>query len=573
MLGTLRVHDLAIIEELELTLEPGLNVLTGETGAGKSVLLQALDVALGGRPDADLVRTGAEEGWVEALFLGISAPAREALAAAGVPPHDHPDRLLVKRVVSRGGRTRAYVNGALGTLALLRELAPHLVRVYGQDEHQALRRVESHREMLDAAGGLGTTIDEMRQRYARLAAARDALARAQAERDATSERADILRGQVTELERASLVAGEEEALTAERARLLHAERLATLVGGAEGAIYSGEGAVVGVLGKARTALREAAGFDPALEATRTLVETALTELEEAGSVMGRYLGQLAPDPTRLEMIDDRLAVLVRLKRKYAGSVEDLINRRTALAAELAQQGGPAAALDELESALEAARRAASDWAGRLSVERRRVARDLCRAVGGELAGLALEGARFDVRFNEAEDRTLGPEGWDEVEFFLSTNPGEELRSLARVASGGELSRIMLALKTLAAGDDRDATLIFDEVDAGIGGAVAEVVGRKLQQLGRTRQVLCITHLPVIAAFGDNHVVVTKEVEGGRTRSSARALQTAERVTELARMLAGSRLTREAQEHAEQLLRQSAEPRERRQTLTDRAGVE
>src|SRR5437016_7280255 len=556
MLRTVRVRDLALIAELELALEPGLNVITGETGAGKSILLQALDVALGGRPDADLVRTGAEEAAVEVLFANVPAEVRERLAGAGISTEDPQDELLVRRVIARGGRTRAYVNGALGSLALLRELAPHLLRVYGQDEHQALRRVESHRELLDAVGGLGGTLEEMRARHGRLVAARQAIAAAKAANGAARERAERLRGQAEERVRAALVPGEEEALGAERARLVHAERLAVLATGAEEGLYSGEGAVIEVLGRALVALREAAGLDASLEPVRALLESSLAELEEAGQSLGRYARELTPDASRLEAVEERLAQLARLKRKFAGTVEDLIRRRDELMAEVDSVAGGGEAMVELEAATEAARRAAAEWAGRLSVERRREARDLSRALVAELEALALTGARFEARFAESEGRALGPEGWDEVEFFLSTNPGEEPRSLARVASGGELSRIMLALKTLAAADERGATLIFDEVDAGIGGAVAEVVGRKLRQLGRSRQVLCITHLPLIAAFADHHVVVTKRVEDGRTVSSVRPLATSERAAELARMLGGERLTREIREHAEQLLRRA-----------------
>jgi len=559
MLRTVRVRDLALIEELELALEPGLNVITGETGAGKSILLQALDVALGGRPDADLVRTGAEEAAVEVLFANVPAEVRERLAGAGISTEDPQDELLVRRVIARGGRTRAYVNGALGSLALLRELAPHLLRVYGQDEHQALRRVESHRELLDAVGGLGRTLEEMRARHGRLVAAREAIAAAHADAEAASERAEMLRAQAEELVRAALVPGEEEALGAERARLVHAERLAVLATGAEEGLYSGEGAVIEVLGRALVALREAAGLDASLEPVRALLESSLAELEEAGQSLGRYARELTPDASRLEAVEERLAQLARLKRKFAGTVEDLIRRRDELMAEVDSVAGGGEAMVELEAAAEAARRAAAEWAGRLSVERRREARDLSRALVAELEALALTGARFEARFAESEGRALGPEGWDEVEFFLSTNPGEEPRSLARVASGGELSRIMLALKTLAAADERGATLIFDEVDAGIGGAVAEVVGRKLRQLGRSRQVLCITHLPLIAAFAEHHVVVTKKVEKERTVSTARPLAPTERVAELARMLGGERLTHEVREHAEQLLRRAQRP--------------
>jgi len=559
MLRTVRVRDLALIEELELALEPGLNVITGETGAGKSILLQALDVALGGRPDADLVRTGAEEAAVEVLFANVPAEVRERLAGAGISTEDPQDELLVRRVIARGGRTRAYVNGALGSLALLRELAPHLLRVYGQDEHQALRRVESHRELLDAVGALGRTLEEMRARHGRLVAAREAIAAAHADAEAARERAEMLRTQAEELVRAALVPGEEEALGAERSRLVHAERLAVLATGAEEGLYSGEGAVIEVLGRALVALREAAGLDASLEPVRALLESSLAELEEAGQSLGRYARELTPDASRLEAVEERLAQLARLKRKFAGTVEDLIRRRDELMAEVDSVAGGGEAMVELEAAAEAARRAAAEWAGRLSVERRREARDLSRALVAELEALALTGARFEARFAESEGRALGPEGWDEVEFFLSTNPGEEPRSLARVASGGELSRIMLALKTLAAADERGATLIFDEVDAGIGGAVAEVVGRKLRQLGRSRQVLCITHLPLIAAFAEHHVVVTKKVEKERTVSTARPLAPTERVAELARMLGGERLTHEVREHAEQLLRRAQRP--------------
>jgi DNA repair protein RecN (Recombination protein N) len=557
MLKTLRVRDLAIIEDLELVLEAGLNVITGETGAGKSILLHALDTALGGRPDADLVRTGADEAVVEALFVDASPAAGAVLAGAGIPAHDHPDEILVRRVIARGGRSRAFVNGAQGSLALLRDLAPHLLRVYGQDEHQVLRRVDSHRELLDAVGGLGSSLEPMRERFARLAAAREALAAAKQAAEAAGERLELLQFQVSELERAGLVPGEQEALAAERLRLAHADRLAALASAAEVGVYGGEGAATDAVGRALTQLREAVRLDPGLASTKTLLETALAELEEVGRTLGTYVQGLRPDPERLEVVEERLALLARLGRKYGGTVDDLIQRRDALVAELTAAEGDGGGIRAREKEVEVARRSAAEWAGRLSVERRRVARDLSRSLVAELRALAFDAARFSVRFNEGEERPLGPTGWDEVEFFLSTNTGEEERSLARVASGGELSRIMLALKCLAAVEDRGATLIFDEVDAGIGGAVAEVVGRKLRHLGRTRQVLCITHLPLIAAFADHHVAVAKQEDGGRTRSSARPLATAERVAELARMLGGAKLTREVRQHAEQLLREAS----------------
>jgi len=553
MLRALRVSDLAIIDEIELVLEPGFNVITGETGAGKSILLQALDIALGGRPDADLVRTGADEAVVEALFVDVPTAVVELVTAAGIRCDAGPE-LLVRRVIGRGGRTRAYVNGALSSLALLRELAQHLLRVYGQDEHQALRRVESHRELLDATGSLAAEVEEMRARFTSLAGARQALeARREAQRTA-QERLDLIRFQREELEKAGLVSGEEAELQAERSRLAHAERLGSLAGAVEAATYSGEASAVDTIGRALASLREAERLDPGLAPVRALVETALAELEEAGGQLGRYLRSLAPDPARLETVERRLADLARLQKKYAGTIEELIGKRDALAEELAMVEDGERGIAALATAAEDAERRATEWAARLGAARRRASARLERAMAMELRQLALAGARFAVRFADGDGVTLGPSGADELEFFLAANPGEDPRPLARVASGGELSRIMLALKTLMAGDHDGATLIFDEVDTGIGGRVAEVVGWKLRELGRRRQVLTVTHLPVIAAFAEHHVAVAKRTVRGRTVSTASPLSNDARVAELARMLGGARVTREAREHAEELLR-------------------
>jgi DNA repair protein RecN (Recombination protein N) len=563
MLRTLRVSDLAIIDEIELLFEPGFNVLTGETGAGKSILLHALDVTLGGRPDADLVRSGAEEAVVEALFTGVSVSTWEPLDAAGIKRPDN-DELVIRRVIAAGGRSRAYVNGSLANLALLRELAPHLVRVYGQDEHQALRRVEGHREMLDAMGGLGSTVEEMRRRYQRFTIANQAVQERCAARHASVERAELLKFQLEELGGANLQPGEDDALTAERLRLQHAEKLCTLVNSAESSVYSGDSAAVESIGRALTIIREAERFDDGLAGPRVLLESALAELEEASGALSRYARTLHPDPHRLDAIDERLAELSRLKRKYGGTIQDIIARRDELQRELDAAQNVDDALRALVTEVEAAEKDAITWAKRLAVERRRVAHSLERSVATELHALALEGARLQVRFADGDERPLTATGWDEIEFYLAANPGEELRPLARVASGGELSRIMLALKTLTAAEERSASLIFDEVDAGVGGAVAEVIGRKLRQLGQRRQVLSVTHLPVIAAFADHHIGVTKHVQAGRTVSSARPLSSTERVVELARML-GGQLTREAREHAEQLLRMSANKGQRAAT--------
>ncbi len=553
MLRTLHIRDLAIIDELELTLEPGLNVITGETGAGKSILLQALDVVRGGRADADLVRTGADEAVVEAVFGDLPPPVRALLVEAGLTEGEE---LLIRRVISGAGRTRAYVNGGLGSVAILRELAPHLVRAYGQDEHQALRRVESHRELLDAAGALGNTLAEMRERHVRMDATRAAVDQARRDHDRRQSQLGSLVDEAAELTHANFKRGEDEQLVTERTRLMHAERLAGMVGEAEQTVYGDDEAASALLGRAIARLKEAERYDRGIEPMRRLLEGSLAELEEVGASLGRHLRTLTPDPERLETIEQRLALIARLTRKYGKTFEELIRRRDEVAAEVASANAADGDFGALEAAAETARRAAVEWAGRLSVERRRVARDLTRTLVAELQMLALDGARFSVQFAEGE-RPIGPEGRDEVEFLLSTNPGEEPRPLARIASGGELSRIMLALKSLAPRSDDVVSLLFDEVDAGIGGSVAEVVGRKLRSLGRTRQVLCITHLPLIAACADHHIAVEKRQQDGRTVSFARPLTTTERVAELARMLGGTTRIPEVREHAEQLLRQAA----------------
>src|SRR5262245_55191616 len=441
MLRTLRVRDIAIIEELELIFEPGLNVVTGETGSGKSILLQALDVVLGGRADADLVRGGAEEGVVEALFSDLAPAVGTVLRAYGIPHEGRGDELLLRRVVSRNGRTRAHVAGATGSVGLLQDLAPHLLHVYGQDEHHALRRVENHRDLLDAIGGLGTTVVEMRARYARLAAATQALSDARAELESASERTELLRFQLGELEGALLHRGEEETLGAERRRLMNAEKLTSLVTTVEGGLYSGDGAVVDAINHGLSGLREAERLDEGIGPMRALLEGALAEVQEVSAQLTRYAGTISPHPERLEVIEARFAELGRLKRKYDCTHDDLIRKCEEMRAELGAGPISPEALASLEAEQSAAEKRALEWARKLSVERRRVAHQLERSLVAELRSLALDGARFQVRFTETEGeaRPLGPEGIDEVEFFLSANPGEEVRPLSRVASGDRKS--------------------------------------------------------------------------------------------------------------------------------------
>jgi DNA repair protein RecN (Recombination protein N) len=552
LLRTLRIKNFAIIDELELSFEPGLNIITGETGAGKTVLLQALATALGEKPERQMVRGGAREAAVEVEFL---APPEAAgvLESGGFPAGEE---VVVRRLVAPNGRTRSYANGSLASASVLEGLAPHLVRVYGQHEHEALRRVETHGELLDAFGGLGATVEEMRRRHDALDGARRALAALHARREAARARTELVRFQLDELGRAAVAEGEEALLQAERVKGAGAERLRTLAHAAEEALYSADGAVVDVVGRVIGQLREMEAVDADLGDLRALLEGVLAQLEEAGVWMARYADHVDSDPERLAVVEARLTEIGRLARKYGVRADELSRLRAALEAELANIEVSDERLGSAEEVLGRAQRDAVAWAGKLSVERRQLARELERRMDAELATLGMAGARFTVQFADpnAEGRAVGPRGWDDVEFHLAANRGEPARPLARVASGGELSRIILALKTLGATAGTGAALIFDEVDAGVGGAVAEVVGRKLKALAAGGQVICITHLPQIAAFADHHFSVAKETVRGRTVVQARRLDPREQVAELARMLGGETIGAETRAHAEQMLR-------------------
>jgi DNA repair protein RecN (Recombination protein N) len=554
VLRTLRIADLAIIERVDLAFDPGFNVITGETGAGKSILLDALMLALGRRSDVDQVRSGAEEAVVEVVFDDVPSRVWEALGEAGCAGAAG-DTLTIRRIVSAGGRSRAFVNDASIGVSVLREVSPMLLRIYGQEDDQALRRAETHLDLVDAAGGLGSAVAEMRRRHARLMEARAAVTRHATAQATMADRAELLRYQLGEIDGARVEPGEQEALENERARLTHAERLRAAVETAERLTYSSDAAVVNALGRALSELRGAEKLDPALAPLCAALAGVLAEVEDAGAALGRYLGTIAPDPERLAAIEERLAEIKRLTRKYGGDVTTLLARREAIIAELAGSEAGDERLTALEAESASAERDAMTWAKRLAVERRRVARDLERTLTRELRTLAVDGARFEVRFSEADAGLVGPTGRDEIEFYLATNPGEEIRPLVKVVSGGERSRLMLALKAVSPADEQRATLVFDEVDSGVGGAVGELIGRKLAQLGERRQVLAVTHLPVVAAYGGHHVAIGKRRVDGRTVSTAVALSVPERVAELARMLGGARVTPEVRHHAQQLLEQ------------------
>ena len=546
MLAQLRIRNFAVVESAELSFGPGLNVLTGETGAGKTIVMTALGLLLGERAAPEMVRAGAKEAVVEAIFEleGETAPAD---AADFINP-ENPRELIIRRVIADGGRSRLTINDSSATVGALARIGAALVQIYGQHEQQSLLQRESHLRILDRHGGLDAELEQYRSAFEHARAIRGRLDEIERRERDRADLLDVARFRVAELERAALDAGEDEKLAAERTVLANAARLAEAAALAEQALYGGESAAVDAIALCETRLSDAAAIDPELRPTLELIAAARANLEEAARALAAYSARIEADPARLEQIDNRLQELMRVKRKYGGTIEsalDALDRSRREIAELeAGEQNRAALAAELAHAVEDL----ANRANELSERRHRAAAELKRRIEAELRTLGMRNAIFDVRFTRipadgaefsTPDGALGPAGCDAVEFLIAPNLGQPPLPLARFASGGELSRVMLAIKRVEAQRRGVATLVFDEVDAGIGGAVGEVVGRKLKELSRFHQVLCVTHLAQIAAFADEHFVVEKEERRGVTRSRVAALETSGRAGEISRMIGGS----------------------------------
>jgi DNA repair protein RecN (Recombination protein N) len=551
MLRHLHITNFAILSDVAIDLGPGFNVLTGETGAGKSLIVDAVSLLRGGRARADIPRAGADEAVVEAIFEpppALAARVAAALGACGLPAGDE---VVVRRVIARGGRSRVHVNGALTTAGALAQVGALLVDLAGQHEHQGLVDGGKHGEILDAFGvdpELVARAGELHGRLVTLVAERDL---AQAAARGRAEREDFLRFQLAEIEAARLHAGEDVALAEERERLRAAGRLGAAARRADEALYAGDGAAIETVD---AVVRELAGLAPVdgrLNGPLAQVREARALLEDAALALRRYGDGVRDDPERLAEVEDRLHLIARLARKHGSTCADIVARGEALAAELAEIEGGEARAAGLDAAVEAARAEAHVAAAALSEARAAAGRRLERIADEALAELGMGGARLRVL---VEKRELGPRGWDRVELLLGANRGEELRPLARVASGGELSRIMLALKLALRAADPVASHVFDEVDAGIGGGTAEVVGRQIRRVADERQVICVTHLPQIAALADVHFRVEKHERDGRVETEVTRLGKADRREEIARMLGGLKITPKARAHAEELLR-------------------
>jgi DNA repair protein RecN (Recombination protein N) len=549
VLVALAIRDFAIVDRLDLEFEPGFTALTGETGAGKSILIDALALALGERADPAVVRAGAERAEVTAEFAVEQLPDVQQWLADGALEGDS-GRLLLRRVVERGGRSRAFVNGTAATVQQLAEVSEWLIDIHGQHAHQSLTKPAAQRALLDAHAGLGALARDVAiafrewQRLARARADQETNAAAR-----TAER-DSVAWQVDELKKLGLKPGEWDGVQAEQTRLAHAASLTEGAQAALEALSESDGSAAAALGAAAAKLRALKTYDAALNEPLELLDGAAAQLDEAAHALRRYSDRVELDPGRLAEVERRVDAIHSTARKFKVSPDTLIELAERLTVRLAELE-IASDVDALRAQEEAAKGRYAQLAGKLSSARKDAAAKLARQVTAAMKELAMTGGRMEIALRPVDGGTAG--GNEAVEFLVAANPGTPPQPLAKVASGGELSRIGLAVQVITAKSAAVPTLIFDEVDAGIGGAVAEVVGRKLRMLGAERQVLCVTHLPQVAAQAAQQWSVAKMTVSGATRSRVVALDDKARIEEIARMLGGVEITATTRRHAAEML--------------------
>jgi DNA repair protein RecN (Recombination protein N) len=566
VLKELRITNFAIIDALHVHFNRGLHVFTGETGAGKSIIVEALSLALGGRASAEMIRSGEDTATIEAAFdLTGREEVVELARTQGIDGSGA--ELVIKRAIS-AARNRVYVNGTLSTVSVLALLGSKLVEIHGQYEQQTLLHPEHQLDIFDSYAGVLERRHALERQYYYLQGLRKRLAELTAQADERVRRQQLLQFQLQDIDQAKLQPGEEEELKGERHVLMHTEKLLQITQGSSELLYAGEDTIVERLGRALSSLEEVSAIDPALRPVTEDLRTALYQVEEAARTLGDYASRVEFDPVRLAEIEERLAELSTLKRKYGATVEDILTHRDSLAKELESLQHQAENIDALHTEIGVTERQVREQALDLSQRRMAVGETLAQAVERELQALSMSAARFVIAFRRTPDPAgfitmdgapvqLTPVGIESVEFLFTSNPGEEPRPLAKIASGGEVSRVMLALKSILAAVEQVPTLVFDEVDTGIGGGVAEVVGRKLKALTKTCQVFCITHLPQVASRGDIHFLIEKQVVSGRTITTVRPLTQRERVDEIARMSGGLVITETTRKLAAELLRQGA----------------
>ena len=556
MLVELHIRDYAVVDDLTLSLGPGLNALTGETGAGKSIIVGALSLLIGGRASSDVVRAGAERASVEAVFDLEQLPAvRERAEELGFRLED--GLLILRREVAAAGRNRAWVGGSPTTAGVVGELGSSLVDLHGQHEHQTLLRARDQRSILDAYGGSTALAKEVARRYRVLEGLRDQLEEREEKQRIVEAREDFLRFQLNEIDEAGLEPGEDDRLEVEIGRHENSEELARATQALNAELYSSEGAVTDRLAEAKNILSRLVGFDIALRSEVERVDEALHLVSDVARALGDYATAVEFDPGRLEEVRTRLDRIFRLKRKYGPELADVLETAQRVRTELDAHDEAENDLAKIREEIGVAEAELLSEAAILSTKRGRAATELGIAVSEALPDLGLVGGRFEVELTVSD--ALSASGAESVEFVVSPNTGFNLMPLARIASGGELSRIMLALKAILASVDEVPVLVFDEIDSGVGGTVASSVAVKLARVAEAHQVFVVTHLPQVASRADAHLVVEKRVDMDITTTVVRQLNEDSRVCEIARMLGGDAESDASREHARELLASSSAP--------------
>lgn len=554
MLTDLSIKNLAVIEQLQVNFGPGFNVLSGETGAGKSIIIDAMGLLLGQRVRSDLVRTGEETANVEAVFSLQQQPGVRQLLQE--MDFDDDDELVIRRSLSRQGKNRVYVNGAMATLAQLQQLTAPMLAIFGQHDQQQLQRVENHLRLLDGFGQCQELLGDYQHHYRQWRTLQKQLETLQQSERDRADRIDLLSFQHQEITAAALQSGEDEELAAERLRLQHAERLYAGCQQGYERLYADQGAVCEQLGSVNQVLEGLVEVEPKLLGPVEAMRDALFGLEDAAGQLRQLADDVVFDEQRQAEVEERLALITTLQRKYHAEIDGILAYADDIEQELEQLRNSAATMEQLEAQIGEVHSQMMTMGQKLTSLRQQAAQSLKQAMEEELAGLAMANACFEARLTTCEAGLLGLE---KAEFYFSANPGQEPRPLSSTASGGELSRIMLALRKVAPRADSLTTMIFDEVDAGIGGVAASAVGERLCAVAEGHQVLCITHLPQVAAYADVQYRVEKLVENNQTSTRLVCLNDEERVQELARMLGGAQLSSQTVSHARDLLQRSRRP--------------
>ncbi len=562
MLSLLKIKNIALIDDLSLEFGKGLNLLTGETGSGKSIIVDSLGVLTGTRASSDLVKEGEEKALVEGLFfIDPDERLRAEFDESGVEIDEGNEaEIIVRRELSSTGRNRIFVNNQLVTQGFLKKIGIYLADIHGQGEQATLFNPANHIEILDEYGELEDSRAACAEKFREWRRIKSELRNLSEDESEKLQLIDILKFQVDEIGNARLETGEDEKLEEEKKRLNNSEKLADLSGESYSLLYDDDGAVTANLEKVTRKIAELTEFDSGFEQYKEGLDSARAVLEDLAYALRDYKNSIEFSPERLEVIENRLAEISRLKRKYGGSLETVLAHFKESNSRLESIETSELREKELRKHLEKAREAYLSKAEKLHQKRVKAAKKFEKEVEENLTSVALEKAKFVVNFEKPEDitqeaseRFFTTKGFETIEFYFSANPGESPKPLAKVASGGEASRVMLILKTSAKTDLNGKTAVFDEVDAGIGGRVAEAVGRKLQELSSIQQVLCVTHQPQVASLADQHFIVEKDINGKKTKVGVRTLGEDERVEEIARMLAGENITETAREHAIELL--------------------